>query len=75
MRRLRCLSGREKADDQDLRFDRIDFELVTLLQTKAQSIEDLVTGIKTGNENDRLGRIRELLDAGKIKTDGKNYYL
>ncbi|WGQ12540.1 ATP-dependent DNA helicase RecQ [Pedobacter gandavensis] len=69
-----CLEEK-KAEDQDLRFDRIDFELVTLLQTKAQSIEDLVTGIKTGNENDRLGRIRELLDAGKIKTDGKNYYL
>ncbi|WP_410478953.1 ATP-dependent DNA helicase RecQ [Pedobacter gandavensis] len=69
-----CLAEK-RADDQDVRFDRIDFELVTLLQTKSQSIDDLVRGIKTGNENERLARIRELMDAGKIKTDGKNYYL
>lgn len=69
-----CLAEK-KEDDLDRLSDRIDFELMKLLQTQTQTIEDLVTGVKTGTENEKLERIRELLDAGKIKTDGKNYYL
>lgn len=69
-----CLAEK-KEDDLDQLSDRIDFELMKLLQTQTQTIEDLVTGVKSGTENQKLERIRELLDAGKIKTDGKNYYL
>ena len=38
-------------------------------------LDDLVREISSGNENDKIERIRDLLDAGKIKTDGKKYYL
>ena len=53
----------------------IDFELITLLQSGPLGIVDLVSHIKAGHEQDRIERIRELLDAGKIKTDGSTYYL
>jgi ATP-dependent DNA helicase RecQ len=69
-----CLAEK-KADDLDVLEDRIDFEIVTLLQTEAQDLDKLIPALKTGSETDRLDRIRALLDAGKIKTDGKNYYL
>ncbi|WP_448634015.1 hypothetical protein [Pedobacter panaciterrae] len=46
-----------------------------MLQSQAHALDDLVNAIKVGAENEILDRIRELLDAGKIKTDGKNYYL
>ena len=69
-----CLSEK-KAEDQDQLSDMIDFEIVTLLQSQGHTLDDLVNAIKIGVENEKLDRIRELLDAGKIKTDGKNYYL
>jgi len=69
-----CLAEK-KANDLDQLSDTIDFEIVTLLQSNSHDLAELVTGIKVGAENEKLNRIRELLDAGKIKTDGKNYYL
>jgi len=69
-----CLAEK-KADDLDQLSDTIDFEIVTLLQSNSHDLAELVAGIKVGPENEKLNRIRELLDAGKIKTDGKNYYL
>lgn len=69
-----CLSEKRNEDQSALQ-DKIDFDIATFLQTGPQSLEDLVTGIKTGTDTEKLNRIRELLDAGKIKTDGKNYYL
>lgn len=69
-----CLAEK-KADDMDQLSDMIDFEIVTLLQSQGHVLDDLVNAIKAGAENEKLNRIRELLDAGKIKTDGKNYYL
>lgn len=69
-----CLAEK-KADDANELSDRIDFEIVTLLQVEMRSLDDLVGGVHVGTENERLERIRVLLDAGKIKTDGKNYYL
>ena len=69
-----CLAEK-KADDLAQLSDTIDFEIVTLLQSNSHDLDELVAGIKVGAENEKLNRIRELLDAGKIKTDGKNYYL
>ncbi|MFW0715266.1 RecQ family ATP-dependent DNA helicase [Pedobacter sp. N23S346] len=69
-----CLA--EKKAENDLqKDDEIDFEIVSLLQQQPLNLDDLVTGIKNGSENDRIDAVRELLDAGKIKTDGKKYYL
>ncbi|MEJ2880755.1 RecQ family ATP-dependent DNA helicase [Pedobacter sp. GR22-6] len=69
-----CLAEK-KADDEAQLPDKIDFEIATLLQTGPYALAELVNAVKTGSENERINRIRELLDAGKIKTDGKNYYL
>ena len=69
-----CLAEKRN-EDLALLNDQVDFEIATLLQTTPTSLTDLVGQIKTGTDNDKLSRIRELLDAGKIKTDGKNYYL
>lgn len=65
----------KKAQDLDELEEKIAFEIATLLQSDPHSLDELVTGIKTGSESDRLQQIRALLDVGKIKSDGKNYYL
>jgi ATP-dependent DNA helicase RecQ len=69
-----CLAEK-KVEDAALLKDKIDFEIVTLLQSDHYILDDLVNGIETGNENEKIDRIRELLDAGKIKSDGRKYYL
>ena len=69
-----CLAEKKNEDLAELN-DKIDFEIATLLQTGPHALDELVTAIKTGSDNEKLNQIRELLDAGKIKTDGKNYYL
>ncbi|TDQ12081.1 RecQ family ATP-dependent DNA helicase [Pedobacter metabolipauper] len=69
-----CLAEK-KLDDQDVLSDQIDFEIATLLQSQTFILGDLINALKSGTENEKIDRIRELLDAGKIKTDGKNYYL
>jgi len=65
----------KKAEELDLVWDKIDFEIITLLQSQPYELQDLVLALKSGTETEKLSRISELLDAGKIKTDGKNYYL
>jgi ATP-dependent DNA helicase RecQ len=69
-----CLAER-KVEEQAELTDKIDFEIATLLQTGMQGLDELVQHIRTGSDQEKLNQIRELLDAGKIKTDGKNYYL
>lgn len=69
-----CLAEKKIEEQAELK-DKLDFELITLLQSEHYNLDDLVQGLSTGTENDRIERIRELLDAGKIKTDGKRYYL
>ncbi|WP_461485413.1 RecQ family zinc-binding domain-containing protein [Pedobacter sp.] len=55
--------------------DKIDFEISMVLQSGHFDLDDLVKSVQTGTDSDKIDRIRELLDAGKIKTDGKKYYL
>jgi len=69
-----CLAEKKVHDAEDLE-DKIDFEIITLLQVEMHTLDTLVNAVVTGTESERLVRIRLLLDAGKIKTDGKNYYL
>ena len=38
-------------------------------------LDEVLIALKTGDEVQKLDRLRLMLDAGKIKTDGKNYYL
>jgi len=69
-----CLAEKKNEDRAELT-DKIDFEIATLLQTINRTLDELVTEIRTGSDQEKLNQIRLLLDAGKIKTDGKNYYL
>ena len=69
-----CLAQKRNEDLAELD-DKIDFEIATLVQTEPRTLDELINQIRTGTDQDKLNRIRELLDAGKIKTDGKNYYL
>lgn len=69
-----CLEEKKEEERSQLN-DKIDFEICTLLQSNHLGLDELVNGLKTGNSENRIERIRELLDAGKIKTDGKKYYL
>jgi len=69
-----CLAEK-RAENQSQMEEEIEFEIVSLLQQQPLSLDDLVINIKNGNEAGRIDAIRELLDAGKIKTDGKKYYI
>ena len=55
--------------------ERIDFDIITVLQTGPQLLDEMIISLKSGTETQKLSRLRLLLDGGKIKTDGKNYYL
>lgn len=69
-----CLAEK-RAEHESKLTDEISYEIISLLQQQPLGLDDLVNHIKNGMENDRIDAIRELLDAGKIKTDGKKYYL
>ncbi len=55
--------------------EQIIFELIEFLTGRHLSIDEIVSNLKIGNEKERLEAFRNLLDAGKIKTDGEKYYL
>jgi ATP-dependent DNA helicase RecQ len=69
-----CLAEK-RLDDLEQLGATIEYEIATLLQSGPQVLDELVVAIKSGTEREKLDRIRALLDAGKIKTDSKNYYL
>jgi ATP-dependent DNA helicase RecQ len=69
-----CVAEKKQQDLDELE-EKISFEIATLLQSDPHTLDALVLAVKTGTEADRLKQVRLLLDAGKIKTDGKNYYL
>ncbi len=69
-----CLAEKKALDKGELT-DKIEFEIVTLLQSDPHQLPQLIQAISTGTEAEKLNQIRVLMDAGKIKTDGKNYYL
>ena len=70
-----CLAEK-KQEDLAAYHDTIDFEISTVLKEGQHlDLDSLVKSIQTGTDNDKIERIRALLDAGKIKTDGKKYYL
>ncbi len=69
-----CLAEKKVEDLAQLN-DKIDFEIATHLQTQSRSLDELVNSISVGNETNKIERIRDLLDAGKIKNDGKKFYV
>jgi ATP-dependent DNA helicase RecQ len=69
-----CLEERREKNADEI-FDDITNEIVQMLSTANHTIDTLITGLKLGTEKEKIATIRLLLDAGKIKTDGENYYL
>jgi len=69
-----CLAEKRTENAGQLQ-DEMEYEIVSLLQQHALDLDSLMGALKTGEENGRLDTIRALLDSGKIKTDGKRYYL
>ncbi|MEE1885532.1 RecQ family ATP-dependent DNA helicase [Pedobacter flavus] len=55
--------------------EMLDYELITLLQSGRKNYEEIVEGIKDISEEKIINRLKDLLEAGKIKTDGIWYYL
>ena len=66
---------KKKQQDIEELEEKIAFEIATLLQSDPHTLDELLLATKSGTEQEKLTQIRALLDAGKIKTDGKNYYL
>ncbi|WP_345951129.1 ATP-dependent DNA helicase RecQ [Mucilaginibacter sp. PAMB04274] len=50
-------------------------EILQLLNTGPLHLEQLVTSLKHGKSADRLTVIRQLLDNGRVKSNGEAYYL
>jgi ATP-dependent DNA helicase RecQ len=69
-----CLAEK-KIEEQAQLNDKIDVEIVKLLKTGPHVLDDLVANITFGSSNDKITRIRELLDAAQINTDGSTYYI
>ncbi|AMR32123.1 recombinase RecQ [Mucilaginibacter sp. PAMC 26640] len=69
-----CLAEKRQRNAAEIGED-ITNALVQLLLVEHQNLEGLITGINIGTEKEKIATIRTLLDAGKIKTDGENYYL
>lgn len=69
-----CLAEKKNEGFAELK-DSIDFEIATHLQNQPCTLDELVSKIRIGSEKERIERIRDLLDAGKIKSDGRRYYI
>lgn len=54
---------------------QITNDLVAVLNGTPLSLDALVNKLPNGSEKEKIEVIRELLDAGKIKTDGAVYYI
>lgn len=69
-----CLAEKRAMFDADIA-DTIAYEVISLLQTTHFTLKDLIAQVSIGNEKHKLKILRELLDAGKIKSDGNKYYI
>jgi len=69
-----CLQEK-KQKNADHYHDLIVNNIIQLLNTAPLDLNQLVTAIKTGTKTERLHIIRQLMDAGQIKTNGDKYYL
>ena len=65
----------KRAVKEDLIEENITGDILKLLINRHLLLEQLVSEIKTGNEKEKLRVIRNLLDAGKVKTEGEIYFI
>ena len=69
-----CLKEK-RIEYQQNYWDNIEYSIVTALQGNSLDLQQLLKAINTAGQQDKLDMIRQLLDAGKIKSDGHKYYL
>lgn len=69
-----CLGEKREAGNSDT-FEVITYEVIQQLSSQHLTLEELISSLHTGNEKERLAALRNLLDAGKVKTDGSRYYI
>ena len=69
-----CIEERRRTERASV-FEKITFEILELLSEKHFSLDELVHSLHAGGDKQRVEALRNLLDAGKIKTDGQKYYL
>ena len=69
-----CLKEK-RIEHQQNYWDNIEYNIVTALQGNSLDLQQLLKAINTAGQQDKLDMIRQLLDAGKIKSDGHKYYL
>jgi ATP-dependent DNA helicase RecQ len=69
-----CLRERREQHADELH-QQIADEVLELISADPLSLAQLVGGLTRGKSNDRLTVIRQLLDAGRIKSNGEKYYL
>ncbi|RXF69761.1 RecQ family ATP-dependent DNA helicase [Arcticibacter tournemirensis] len=69
-----CLEEKRLANSKGL-FEQITFEIIQILSSQHLSLEEIITSLHSGNEKERIDALRNLLDAGKVKSDGTKYYV
>ena len=69
-----CLEEK-RAGKQDFIADGIALEIFSLVASQRMLLDELVRSINTGNEKEKLAVIRDLIDAGKLKSDGDLYFV
>ncbi|RZK48654.1 MAG: RecQ family ATP-dependent DNA helicase [Pedobacter sp.] len=69
-----CLED-NKREYPNLKHERIAFEIIQIIQVQAMGMEDILQKLPNDNSTEVIVILRELLDAGKIKSDGKKFYL
>ncbi len=69
-----CIEEKRRSEKSSV-FERITFEILELLAEKHYALDELITSLNAGTEKERVEGLRNLLDAGKIKTDGLKYYV
>ena len=69
-----CLEEKRLAGKGEM-LERISYEILQFLSTQHATLEDLISSLDSGNEKERIDALRNLIDAGKVKTDGSRYYV
>lgn len=69
-----CLREKREQNAEELH-QQIADDIIEAVTAAPLSLEQLVGALSKGKSNERLTVIRQLLDAGRIKSNGEKYYL
>jgi ATP-dependent DNA helicase RecQ len=69
-----CLREKREQNADEI-YQQIADEIMEAISTAPLGLEQLVSALTRGKSNEKLTVIRQLLDAGRIKSNGEKYYL